>query len=223
MKVYVYWNSNDNDCRKIFHFLSAEDEHSIIPFFQRDNEVYVDRHCMSFKDTTQVMQQIRKADIVIFCTHGTKNEILKYQNDPNRPFGEYILIDENNRDVLKDKIVLAFCCSSARVLGGKCVNGAQRCIAYVGFKNDIVYDDGHAQKSRHIIYESYKMAFKKSLEYALGTKCTVEQFRVNLLQNMRKEAMKAIMATENNTLHNMYAGTISGLVALGNIEEKLFA
>ena len=40
---------------------------------------------------------------------------------------------------------------------------------------------------------------------------------------MRKEAMKAIMATQNNTLHNMYAGTIEGLVALGDVDAKLFA
>ena len=154
--------------------MSAQDEHSIVPAFQRNNEAYVDRRYMSFKDTTKVMQRIREADIVIFCTHGTKNEILKYQNNPARAFEEYVLIDEKNKDVLEGKIVLAFCCSSAKNLGVNCVSGQHRCAAYVGFQSDIVYDNGHAYKSRNIIYQSYKKAFKKALEYALNTECSIE-------------------------------------------------
>lgn len=29
MKIYVYWNRNDNDCTKIFHFMSPNDTYSI--------------------------------------------------------------------------------------------------------------------------------------------------------------------------------------------------
>lgn len=223
MKVYAYWNTNNNDCKKIFHFFSKDDKYSIISAFERENEIFVERIFMNFSDSSKIMEGIRNAEVVIFCTHGTPDEILKYQNSVDRPLGEYILIDQNNMDVLENKIVLAFCCASAKVLGEKCVNNPHRCKAYVGFKSDIVYDNGRAKKSRHLIYESYKKAFQKSLEYALNTKCTVGQFKVALLQNMRKESVRAIIESQNHSLHNMYAGTINGLVALGDETEVLFA
>ena len=161
--------------------------------------------------------------MIIFMTHGTEDSILKYRNKPERDISEYILLDKNNAIILKDKVVLAFCCSSAKEFGRWCVAPEVGCKAYVGFEKDIVYDNGRAEKSRHIIYESYKKAFMRSLQYAVRHHCTIEEYRIQLTQFMRKEATEAILKSENHTLHNMYSGTIQGLVALGDGEIPLFS
>lgn len=222
MNIYIYWNSVNKDCKKIFHFMSPSDEDSIYSIIEEGNVVKLDRKFKRFKDKSFVMNNIGEADLIIFCTHGAENEILKYKNDPNRELEDITLIDSDNMEVLEDKIVLAFCCSSAKILGKKCVNGSHSCKTYLGFEKDIVYDDGRATRSRHLIYQSYKKAFRKSLEYAIITKCTVNEFRINLLQNMRWESAKVIFESQNHSLHNMYAGAIDGLVALGDIEHAMF-
>ena len=125
--------------------------------------------------------------------------------------------------MLENKTILAFCCSSARVLGKQCVENVKRCKAFVGFENDIVYDNGKAEKSRHIIYVSYKKAFMKSLKYAVEKKCTAREFKVALLRNLRKEAAIAILESENNSLNDIYSSAIEGVVALGDVDEAIFA
>jgi hypothetical protein len=222
MKIYAYWNSKDLDCKKIFHFMSPNDEYSVISTLERDNTLKIDRICQLFdtEKRADIMSDIQANELIIFLTHGTKDEILKYRNRPNNSLDD-ILIDRENAGVLKDKIVLAFCCSSAKELGRLCVSDKVGCWAFVGFENDIVYDNGHAEKSRHIIYESYKKAFKRSLEYAVKTNCSVAEYRDRLMLYLNQEAAEAIMKSDNHTLNNMYTGTIDGLVALGDTAKSV--
>lgn len=202
--------------------MSEEDEYSVVPFLEKENEVIIDRKYKYYSDVSGVMENIQNSEIVIFCTHGTPNEILKYLEKEGRKFEEFVLIDKDNMNVLENKTVVAFCCSSARVLGKQCVDNNNRCKAFVGFENDIVYDNGKAEKSRRIIYKSYKKAFMKSLKYAAESKCTARRFKVVLLQNLRREAAIAILETGNQEFSDLYAGAIDGLVALGNIDEAIF-
>lgn len=222
MNIYIYWNTVDKDSKKIFHFLSQNDKDSIFIAINDGNNVELDRRYQRFTDKSSITNHISWADLIIFCTHGAKDEILKYKNSLNREMEDITLIDESNMKILKDKIVLAFCCSSAKILGRKCTSGYYPCKTYLGFEEDIVYDDGRAKKSRHLIYQSYKKAFRKSLEYAITTKCTADELRINLLQNMRRESAKVIFESQNHSLHNMYAGAIEGLVALGDTECSIF-
>ena len=222
MNIYVYWNRNNNDCTKIFHFMSPNDEYSIVNFLEEENVLNIKRIYQPFADKTEVLTDILKNDLIIFMTHGTEEQILKYRNAPEKGLEEFILVDPENADVLKDKVVLAFCCSSAKKLGRYCVSSAVGCKAYVGFENDIVYDNGKAEKTRHLIYQSYKIAFMKSLRYAAKTKCSIEKYRIKLVQYLRKEAVNTIMKSGNHTLNNMYSGTIEGIVALGDKQQNLF-
>lgn len=222
MNIYAYWNTNDNDCKKLFHFMSKKDECSVVNCLGQNNALTIKRIWKPFSDVTGILQDICTNDLVIFMTHGGEEYILKYRNDPNKDLSGYILLDKNNAYVLKNKIVLAFCCSSAKELGRYCVSPAVGCKAYVGFEHDIVYDNGKAKKSRHLIYESYKRAFMKSLKYAVNSHCSVEEYRIKLTQFLRKEAAKAIFESGNHTLNNMYSGTIEGLVALGDQQVKIF-
>lgn len=202
--------------------MSEEDEYSVVPFLVKENEVIIDRKYKYFSDVSGVMENIQSSEVVVFCTHGTPNEILKYLEKEGREFEEFILIDKDNTNVLENKTVIAFCCSSARVLGRQCVDNDNRCKAFIGFEDDIVYDNGKAKKSKHMIFVSYKKAFMKSLKYAAKKKCTVREFKVVLLRNLRKEAAIAILETENNSLNDIYASAIEGVVALGDIDEAIF-
>lgn len=224
MNIYVYWNMNDNDCKKIFHFMSPRDEYSIVDCLMQEHDLSIKRVYKVFDDNTETMENIQRNDLILFLTHGTEEQILKYRNSPERDLDEFVLIDRQNANILKDKIVLAFCCSSAMVLGRYCVSPEVGCKAYIGFEKDIVYDNGTAAgaATRHLIYKSYKIAFMKSLRYAASTKCSIEEYRVKLVQYMRREAVNAIMQSQNHSLNTMYSGTIEGVVALGKTDEPLF-
>lgn len=222
MKIYVYWNTNDNDCKKIFHFMSPDDKYSITEKLEENNNLLIKRVWQPFDNATEILSGIQEHELVIFLTHGTEDQILKYRNSPERDIKEYVLIDKENANILNNKIVLAFCCLSAKDLGEFCVTPEIGCRAFVGFNKEIVYDNGKAAKSRHIIYQSYKIAFMKSLKYAIKHRCTIEEYRIKLMQYMRNEAAKAILEAEDRSLNNMYSGTIQGLVSLGDTAQKLF-
>ena len=222
MNIYVYWNTKDKDCKKIFHFVSSEDKFSIVECLEQGNRLSINRICQHFDDKTQILENICKNDLIIFLTHGVEDCILKYRNDPDRALQDFVLLDKSNAHILKGKIILAFCCSSAREFGRYCVSSDIGCKAYVGFERDIVYDNGKAKRSRGLIYESYKIAFMKSIKYALKSKCSIEEYQIKLLQFLRKEAARVILESGNHTLHNMYSGTIEGLVALGDVKAKVF-
>ena len=222
MKIYVYWNTNNNDCKKIFHFMSPDDKYSITGKLKENNNLLIKRVWQPFDNATEILNGIQEHELVIFLTHGTEDQILKYRNSPERDIKEYVLIDKENANILNNKIVLAFCCLSAKDLGEFCVTPEIGCRAFVGFNKEIVYDNGKAAKSRHIIYQSYKIAFMKSLKYAIKHRCTIEEYRIKLMQYMRNEAAKAILEAEDRSLNNIYSGTIQGLVSLGDTAQKLF-
>lgn len=222
MNIYVYWNTNDNDCKKIFHFMSKNDEYSVVECLEENNALKVERIWQPFKDKSRMLKDIYGNDLIIFLTHGAEDCILKYRNDPNKDFADYILLDKNDAYVLRDKVVLAFCCSSAKELGRYCVTPGIGCKAYVGFERSIVYDNGKAEKSRHLIYESYKIAFMRSLKYAVNSNCSIAEYQIRLTQLLRQESTRAILMSGDHTLHNMYSGTIEGLVALGDQQIKIF-
>lgn len=223
MKVYVYWNRKDNDCKKIFHFMSPNDDYSIVQDLEEKSDLNLNRVYQAFTDKTSVFKGIESSDLIIFLTHGTEREILKYLNKPLQEKEEYVLLDKQNISILKGKIVLAFCCATARELGPYAVQPVNGCKTYIGFEKDIVYDNGNALKSRNIIYSSYKKAFAKAIKYAVTEKCTAEDFKIKLVQMLRKESVEAALSLNDHTLHNMYSGTIDSVVALGDKEAILFA
>lgn len=181
MKIYVYWNRNDNDCTKIFHFMSPNDTYSINDILNDSHDLKIERIYKPFDASkkAQIMNDIQESDLIIFLTHGTEEEILRYRNNPDKNL-DYVLVDKTNVCVFKNKVVLAFCCSSAKKLGRLSISEKIGCKAFVGFERDIVYDNGRAKRSRHIIYESYKIAFMKSLKYAAKTNCSVEEYRISV-------------------------------------------
>ena len=221
MKVFVYWNRKDKDCKKIFHFMSDNDQDSVISVLKSNSDFSIVHPWQFYSDRENIINIILQNDLIIFLTHGCDDSILKCRNNPVRSIDDYILLNKENAIVLKGKKVIALCCSSAKTLGRYCVSDEIGCNTYIGFESDIVYDNGKALKSRHVIYEAYKKAFKNAIDYLFVKKCTGEQFKTRLLIEMRKQAVNAVMNARDNSINSMYINTIGGLVALGDVSSKL--
>ena len=221
MELYVYWNTIDKDCKKIFHCLSPNDEETIIPIFDAD---CIDRKVKPFKKD-EVVRRIKDANTVIFCTHGGPDEIMKCRQREKKDCDNFILIDKNNIQLLKDKIVIALCCYSAKRLGPNSLVGADKCKAYIGFKTPIYYDDEErkkAGKTRHVIYVAYKKAIKKTLIYAQKNNVDVKEFRERLDIYLQQELVGNILEQDDGSMNNKFMTTIEGLVALGDVNAKVF-
>ncbi len=223
MGRYVYWNHDDHDCIKIFHFLSKDDKDAtIIPLIEESEVGRI--YGPSNYSTSDVLERIEKSDLVIFCTHGTRNTIMKYQKRDKYPDKDFVLIDEHNMGVLKGKNVIAFCCYSAKILGRKCVDNAI-CKAYVGFEGPIDYDtDNHVSaQEKHKIYVVYKTAFCEALKCGIEDNLSALDFKNYLLYRIRKGMVDAALNGQDREINTVYITAIKGLVALGNESEKIFS
>ncbi len=220
MNVCIYWNRKDLDCKKIYHCMSPNDDMSIISELEKNNNLCIKRVTGGYKDNSWIEEKISNNDVIIFCTHGTADEILKYRGKS----GENVtLVSEKNLHILDGKIVLAFCCSSAACLGKKSVSKPYSCISFVGFTQDILYDNGKAKKSRHIIYQAYKAAFSRAILYAVKTKCSVRIFRIILTQMLRKSSYEAVLNSDDQSIATIYAGAIAGAASYGEQEIGIFS
>lgn len=220
MNVYVYWDRKDLDCKKIYHCMSPNDDTSIISELEKNNQLFIERVTTEYKDISWVEDKINKSDVIIFCTHGTPEEILKYRGKPDENVS---LINEENLHILDGKIVLAFCCSSAAILGKKSICEPYSCVSFVGFDQDILYDNGSAEKSRHTIYLAYKTAFSRAIVYAAKTKCSVHRFRIILTQMLRYASYEAVLNSRDQSIATIYAGAIAGVVSYGEQEKAIFS
>ena len=200
--------------------MSPNDDTSIISELEHNNKLYIERVTMGYKDASGIEKKIRDNDVIIFCTHGTPEEILKYRGKQEE---DVVLVSEDNLHILDGKIVLAFCCSSAACLGKKSICEPYSCIAYIGFDADILYDNGKATKSRHIIYEAYKSAFSKALIYAAKTKCSVHMFTIILTKMLREASFEAVLNSNDQSIATIYAGAITGVVSHGEQERIIFS
>lgn len=72
----------------------------------------------------------QKPSLVIFNGHGNKDEVTGYNNESLIKLGE-------NEKLLKDKIIYAISCRSAKNLGKKSIKSGTK--AYIGYKEDFVF------------------------------------------------------------------------------------
>ena len=108
------------------YYLSAWSNH-VLKKIKAKNKYY---HLKREKVTREKFESFltkRPIDLVLLCGHGGSNKVLG--NDE-------VILDKNNGAILKDKVVHALSCQSAKVLGRDVVkNGAK---AYIGYKEDFI-------------------------------------------------------------------------------------
>ena len=98
--------------------MSQNDTYSINDIVNDSHDLKIERIYKPFDASkkAQIMNDIQESDLIIFLTHGTEEEILRYRNNPDKNL-DYVLVDKTNVCVFKNKVVLAFCCSGEKRWG----------------------------------------------------------------------------------------------------------
>lgn len=226
MKVFIYWNRIDQDSKKIYKFLGSDSFRHIL---EESNEVVFFEPYLSFSLTQERLNQISHSDIIIFFTHGEEDAILKSKYIQINRKKSFSFIDFDNASLLSGKKVIAICCASAKSLGQYCVTDQINSTFYVGFQDDIFYDDGSHEDVRGLVYDAYSDAFEKSILYSLSSKCTAQEF-VQFLQKKINDMItyKILNETNDHTLGSLSSITFhrksaQSLVALGKIASPIFS
>lgn len=77
--------------------------------------------------------------LIMLNGHGNDNEIAGQDN-------EVILDFHSNEDIVRDKIIYALSCSSAKVLGYKCIKNGTR--VFIGYTKDYIFLHSHLKVSK---------------------------------------------------------------------------
>lgn len=216
MSTFVYWNRKDNDCDRMFHFMSQSEEHHLLDAMGELGGLSIEEPHRYFSDISNVLESIRSSDLSIFLTHGEDDRILKFKVPSGRTIEEFTLINRENADCFKEKKVIAFCCSTAKKLGRYCIERDVGCKVFIGFDSDIVYDNGEATSSRALVYTGYKNAFRDALYYAIENKSTCKEFQQRLVFGLRRAAVDVPMNSKNHSINSMFLGASNSLVVLGD-------
>lgn len=225
MKIFIYWNKIDNDSKKIYKFLKND---TFRQSLEKDNDVVFFEPFCSFLLTQERINQIAMSDIIIFFTHGEDDAILKSKYKQPNQKKNFSFIDFDNASLLSGKKVIAICCASAKSLGEYCVADEVKSIFYIGFKDDILYDDGSHENVRGLVYDAYSNAFETSILHSLSSKCTAQEFVRTLQKEINDMITNKILEAKNRTLGSFSSITFHrqsarSLVALGNTTSPVFA
>lgn len=226
MKIYIYWNKIDKDSKKIYKFLGSDTFRQII---KENNDVVFFDPFLSFSLDQRRLDQITMSDVIMFFTHGEEDAILKSKYIQSHAKKNYSFIDFDNASLLAGKKVIAICCASAKSLGKYCVADKINSTFYIGFQDDIFYDDGSHENVRGLIYNAYSSAFERSILYSLRSKCSAQEF-VLILQKSINDMLtdKILKETNDHKLGSLSSITFhhksaQSLVALGNATSPIFA
>ena len=226
MKIFIYWNRIDKDSKKIYKFLSDDSFRHTLE--ENSDVVFFDPY-LSFSLTQERLDQITHSDIILFFTHGEEDAILKSKYIQNSRKKDYSFIDVDNASLLSGKKVIAICCASAKSLGQYCVADPINSVFYIGFQDDIFYDDGSHENVRSLVYDAYSNAFSESILYSLSSKCTAQDF-VQCLQKKINDMItrKILTETSDHTLGSLssisfHKKSAQSLVALGNTASPVFS
>ena len=226
MNIFLYWNRNDRDSKKIYKFLEDKDFRDTV---EQSHSLIVKDPYVFFELTEDIQHQIAQSDLVLFFTHGEEDAILKCLYIHPSMKKRFTFIDSDNASMLSNKRVIAICCSSAKELGKLCVDEPIHSKFYVGFQEPITYDDGAHERVRGLIYTSYSDAFKEALLYALTTNCTAQEFVLKLQKSISDMLIEKILSeTDNRVLGSLatvrfHHASAASLVALGDATLPVFA
>lgn len=226
MKIYIYWNRIDRDSKKIYKFLGSDIFRKAI---EENNDVVFFDPYRPFSLDQQRRDQITMSDVIMFFTHGEEDAILKSKYIQDYLKKQFSFIDLENASLLAEKKVIAICCASARSLGKYCVEDKINSTFYIGFQEDIFYDDGSHENVRGLVYDAYSSAFERSILYSLRSKCSAQEFVLNLQKSINDMITGKILEEKNDhTLGSLSSITFhhksaQSLVALGNATSPIFA
>lgn len=224
MKIFIYWNYKDNDSKKIYQFLKNS---TFLEKLKEENTVTIKKMFSNFILDEDIINAVAESDVIMFFTHGEEDSILKFRYKNEDVKDQFTFINTDNAGILKGKKVLAFCCSSATILGEYCCSEEVKSKFYIGFKKDIIYGEGFQNEFRSIMYSSYSEAFEKALLKAYQEQWTADNFVQMLRIFISQMLTKKILSSSDRRLGSFssvsrHLETANSLVALGESTELVF-
>ena len=151
--------------------------------------------------------------LVVLNGHGNENTVTGHKNEP------LITINDNEK-LLKDKIVYAISCRSAKNLGPKSVSAGA--INYSGYDDDFVFIYEPENFSRPLLDNTAKMFLEHSQIYveSLIKGNTIDEALKRSKQNLKDNFVKALSENNTNTLRFLW-WDLKHLVSHGKVDAKL--
>lgn len=224
MNIFLYWNYKDNDSKRIYSFLNDSE---FVNKIQQDENLKFYKKCYSFEVDEDIKKEIADSELVLFFTHGDNDSILKFRYNDEIVKKRFVFIDKSNASMLKHKKVISICCNSARELGKLCVSDEVQSKFYIGFLDDITYDEGFTGTFKSIVYQTYSNAFHKALYGAYNGKWNAEKFCNILRKNIIDMLTKEILESDDRALGSItqpifHRKTAKSLVVLGDSSILIF-
>ncbi len=151
--------------------------------------------------------------LVVLNGHGNEDMVTGNKNEP-------LIVAGKNERLLKDKIVYALSCRSAKSLGPKSV--AAGAINYAGYEDDFVFLYEPDKISRPLIDDTAKMFLEHSQIYieSLLKENTIKDAFSRSKENLKSNFIKAL--SENNTTAVKFLWwDLRNFVSHGQMEVKL--
>ncbi len=152
-------------------------------------------------------------NMVVLNGHGNENMVTGHKNEP-------LIIVGNNERLLKDKIIYAISCRSAKNLGPKSVSAGA--ISYSGYDDDFVFIYEPEKISRPLSDNTARMFLEHSQIYveSLIKGNTVDEATKRSKQNLKDNFVKAL--SENNTTATRFLWwDLKHFVSHGKIDARL--
>ena len=224
MNIFIYWNYKDGDSKKIYSFLNDSE---FIESVKEREDIVFHKEFENFELTEEIVKEIEGSDVILFFTHGDSDAILKFRYKDPLLKQRFVFIDKGNASILKKKKVIAICCNSARELGNFCMNGDIKSEFYIGFADDITYDEGFTNDFKSIVYKTYSKAFSEVVLNAYKGHWSADKFvkrlRKNISDMMTDEILKANLRLGSSGQATFHKKTANSLLVLGNAEALVFA
>lgn len=238
MRVFIYWNRKDNDSEKMFRFLKSgawiqqlQKKHEVTKAFLYDR-FNIDT-CI-IKDESEndivLIEAMKKADLLIFFTHGDIDRIFKSSFRNREVYKEFTFVDCESSSLLSGKAVISICCLSARELGRHCVK-EEGVPYYLGFEKAIRYNDvsNRNETLKAVMYKGYSNGFDNGFKLALDNNYNARQLANVLRLSLNKSITHEILSSDDHSLskyslgQQFYTDGIKSLICLGDGEEEVFS
>ena len=163
------------------------------------------------KDNVESMISKQNPKLILFNGHGSKDVVAGHKNEPIATF--------QNVSFLKERIVYALSCCSAKELGKKSVDAGAE--AYIGYDDDFVFVYEPTNLSRPLVDKTARMFLEPSNELIISLikgapaeiACTraKDSFKENIQKLLSSEASK-----EDTYLARYVWWDLQHLVCLGD-------
>lgn len=163
---------------------------AIIDYCDKAKKSYIDllKKRANFKEFNSIVKKV-KPKLIIFNGHGNESVVTGYDDEPLVEGGK-------NTEILKDSIVYARACSSAKVLGVESVE--KGCKSYIGYDEDFVFMVESDKSTKPMQDKSAEVFLKPSNQIAISLlkgnttgdshKKSKELYRKQILEYMTSEA-----------------------------------